>query len=108
MGKLRMWWQVAMAIAACLLAAVPAAAQAPRPEQRVALLIGNSAYPEAPLRNPVNDVRAMAQALRDLGFTVMLYENATKRTMETAIVEFGQRLADGGVGAVYYAGHGLQ
>src|SRR5262249_32979937 len=108
MGKLRMWWPVAMTIAACLLAAVPAAAQAPRPEQRVALLIGNSAYPEAPLRNPVNDVRAMAQALRDLGFTVMLYENATKRTMETAIVEFGQRLADGGVGAFYCAGHGLQ
>ena len=108
MGKLRMWWQGAMTIAACLLAAVPAAAQAPRPEQRVALLIGNSAYPEAPLRNPVNDVRAMAQALRDLGFTVMLYENATKRTMETAIVEFGRRLADGGVGAFYYAGHGLQ
>jgi Caspase domain len=108
MGKLRMWWQVAMAIAACLLGAVPADAQAPRPEPRVALLIGNSAYPEAPLRNPVNDVRAMAQALRDLGFTVMLYENATKRTMETAIVEFGQRLADGGVGAFYYAGHGLQ
>ncbi len=98
---------VAFAIAVCVLASV-ASAQSARPEQRIALVIGNSAYPEAPLRNPVNDVRAMAQALRELGFTVLAYENANKRTMETAIIEFGQRLAEGGVGAFYYAGHGLQ
>ena len=28
--------------------------------------------------------------------------------METAVVEFGRRLAEGGVGFFYYAGHGLQ
>ena len=84
------------------------AAQAPREEPRLALLIGNSAYRESPLRNPVNDVRAMAQRLKELGFTVLAHENATKRTMEAAIVEFGRRLAEGGVGAFYYAGHGLQ
>jgi uncharacterized caspase-like protein len=52
-------------------------------------------------------VRAIAQALRELGFTVLAHENATKRTMEAAI-EFGRRLAEGGVGTFYYAGHGLQ
>ena len=83
-------------------------AQPPREEPRLALLIGNSAYRESPLRNPVNDVRAMAQRLKELGFTVLVHENATKRTMEAAIVEFGRRLAEGGVGAFYYAGHGLQ
>ena len=98
---------VASAIVVCVLASA-ASAQSARPEQRIALVIGNSAYPEAPLRNPVNDVRAMAQALRELGFTVLAYENANKRTMETAIIEFGQRLAEGGVGPFYYAGHGLQ
>ena len=71
-------------------------------------MIGNSAYREAPLRNPVNDGRAMAQRLRELGFTVLAHENATKKTMEAAIIEFGRRLAEGGVGAFYYAGHGLQ
>jgi hypothetical protein len=86
----------------------PAAAQVPSTEPRLALVIGNSAYREAPLRNPVNDVRAMAQRLRELGFTVIAHENATKRTMEAAIIEFGRRLAEGGVGAFYYAGHGLQ
>src|SRR5215470_10314695 len=32
-------------------------------EKRVALVIGNSQYVSAPLRNPVNDARAMATAL---------------------------------------------
>ena len=83
-------------------------AQVPREEPRIALVIGNSAYHESPLRNPVNDVRAMAQRLKELGFTVLAHENATKRTMEAAIIEFGRRLSEGGVGAFYYAGHGLQ
>ena len=86
----------------------PVGAQVPREEPRLALLIGNSAYRESPLRNPVNDVRAMAQRFKELGFTVIAHENATKRTMEAAILEFGRRLAEGGVGAFYYAGHGLQ
>ncbi len=93
---------------AILASASPGAAQPARPEPRVALLIGNSAYKESPLRNPVNDVRAMAQRLRELGFTVMAHENASKKTMESSIIEFGRRLAEGGVGAFYYAGHGLQ
>ena len=46
----------------------------------LALVIGNSAYHDAPLRNPVNDVRAMTRRLKELGFTVLAYENATKRT----------------------------
>jgi Caspase domain len=105
------WWRLVMASAVgvwILASASSVGAQAAREEPRIALLIGNSAYPEAPLRNPVNDVRAMAQTLRELGFTVLAHENATKRTMEMAIIEFGRRLADGGVGTFYYAGHGLQ
>src|SRR5258706_2702599 len=83
-------------------------AQVSRGEPRLALVIGNSAYRESPLRNPVNDVRAMTQRLEEVGFTVLAYENATKRTMEAAIIEFGRRLTEGGVGAFYYAGHRLQ
>jgi hypothetical protein len=69
---------------------------------------GNSAYQEWPLRNPANDARDMATMLRKLGFVVLSHENATKHTMEMAILEFGRRLAGGGVGFFYYAGHGLQ
>ena len=111
MPNVSVWRHLGMASAVGLwtLALVSSVgAQVPREEPRLALLIGNSAYREAPLRNPVNDVRAMAQRLKELGFTVLAHENATKRTMEAAIIEFGRRLAEGGVGAFYYAGHGLQ
>jgi len=77
-------------------------------ESRVALVIGNSTYREVPAAHPVNDARAMAKTLRDLGFTVLAHENTTKRTMETAIIEFGRKLTEGGAGFFYYAGHGLQ
>lgn len=77
-------------------------------EQRVALVIGNSAYPSSPLRNPVNDATAMAAKLRALGFEVTLRTNATQRDMNRAVVQFGQKLSSGSVGLFYYAGHGLQ
>ena len=96
------------AVVSILVVTASAGAQATREEPRIALVIGNSSYREVPLRNPVNDVRAMARTLRELGFTVLAHENANKRTMETAIIEFGRRLAEGGVGFFYYAGHGLQ
>jgi caspase domain-containing protein len=105
--SLRLLFSIAIG-AGILVSAVPVSAQGPREEPKVALVIGNSTYREAPLRNAVNDARAMAQTLRALGFTVLAHENAAKRVMETAILEFGRRLAAGGVGLFYYAGHGLQ
>jgi len=111
MPNMSVWRRLGMASAVGLwiLALVSSVgAQVPREEPRLALLIGNTAYRESPLRNPVTDVRAMAQRFKELGFTVLAHENATKRTMEAAIIEFGRRLAEGGVGAFYYAGHGLQ
>ncbi len=39
-----------------------------RTETRVALVIGNASYKREPLRNPVNDARAMSKKLRSLGF----------------------------------------
>src|SRR6476660_8862294 len=39
-------------------------------QQRLALVIGNGAYPTRPLRNPPNDAVAVAKELRDLGFLV--------------------------------------
>jgi formylglycine-generating enzyme required for sulfatase activity len=80
-----------------------------RPEQRrVALVIGNGGYPAGPLRNPANDARMMGEALRSLGFDVVMHENAGRRQMHAAIGDFRKRLESGGVGLVYFAGHGLQ
>jgi formylglycine-generating enzyme required for sulfatase activity len=76
--------------------------------QRTALVIGNSAYDTAPLRNPVNDARAIAAALRDLGFDVLEKENLTQKDMKREIQAFGAKLQKGAVGLFYFAGHGMQ
>ena len=78
-------------------------------ERRVALVIGNAAYDSAPLRNPVNDARAMAATLRELGFAVSALENASLTEMKRAIDDFGDGLRrSGGVGLFYFSGHGVQ
>ncbi len=77
-------------------------------EYRIALVVGNAAYGYAPLGNPVNDARAMTKTLKQLGFEVIHLEDAKHRELQTAILEFGERLADGGTGLFYYAGHGIQ
>ncbi len=81
------------------------------PEPRVALVIGNSAYPDAPLANPVNDARLIAETLRGLGFEVIERTDIDQRTMKRAIVEFSDWLDQAGkdaVGLFFYAGHGVQ
>jgi hypothetical protein len=92
---------------ALALGAPPGAAQAPKAE-RLALVIGNSAYKDAPLPNPVNDAADMAKALEASGFTVLKRQNATLREMHLALREFGDRLGRRATGLVYFAGHGLQ
>lgn len=85
-------------------AAIPAAAS----ERRVALIIGNGAYAQAPLPNTINDARAMTETLGRLGFKVITRLNATQREMFLAILEFGEELEKGAVGLFYYAGHAVQ
>jgi hypothetical protein len=88
--------------------AVKSATPGANPTQRVALVIGNSAYKEGPLANPVNDARAIAKALQESGFDVTTLENADKAAMGTALRAFGAKLRGGGTGLFYYAGHGMQ
>lgn len=85
-----------------------AARPSPGDERRIALVIGNSAYKSSPLRNPVNDARAIARAFSESGFQVSLVEDATLAGMRRAAREFGSEIASGGVGVFYYAGHGIQ
>lgn len=78
-------------------------------ERRIALIIGNGTYTNAPsLKNPPNDARDMAATLRTLGFDVTSAINANQRDMKRLIREFGQKLKAGGAGLFYYAGHGVQ
>jgi uncharacterized caspase-like protein len=78
-------------------------------ENRIALVIGNSNYTDAPLANPVNDAAAIAKTLQGLGFKVILRTNASQSQMRQAVREFGDELHAGrGVGLFYFAGHGMQ
>jgi uncharacterized caspase-like protein len=95
-----------LALAAAVLAA--AGSLPARAEKKVALVIGNAAYPAAPLRNPVNDARAVAARLESLGYEVALHTNVAQRDFTRAVSRFGQRLAPGSVALFYYAGHGMQ
>ncbi len=79
-----------------------------RREKRVALVIGNAAYETGRLNNPVNDARAVARALKGLGFEVLVYENVNNVQFRRAVAEFGEKLTNSGAGLFYYSGHGLQ
>ncbi len=86
----------------------PAAAAAPAGEARIALVIGNGAYKDSPLLNPVNDAKAVSAALRDAGFEVIERHDQGAVEMRRAIREFGEKLRGKGAGLFYFAGHGVQ
>lgn len=77
-------------------------------QRQVALIIGNADYAEAPLKNPLNDARDIAETLRELNFEVIEVTNATKKGMLEAINDFSILSQNAEVGLFYYAGHGLQ
>jgi len=76
--------------------------------QKLALVIGNADYKSSPLKNPVNDARAMAAKLKTLGFDVIEYENLQQKQIGKALREFRTQLKPGAVALFFYAGHGLQ
>lgn len=76
--------------------------------QRVALLIGNSSYQTAPLRNPSNDVRELESALTAIGFRVQKVVNANQNQMKRAVRDFGELAQGAEVAFLYYSGHGTQ
>ena len=101
--------------AACLIlaqlaatTATQAAADQPNPP-RHALVIGNSRYPVGALVNPVNEARAVAERLREAGFSVTLKLDTGRRDLREAIRDFSEILGrNKGIGVFYFAGHGVQ
>lgn len=78
-------------------------------ERRVALVIGNAAYMNAPtLRNPGNDARDVTEALTKLGFEVQFGLDLDQSGFARAIDGFARALEGADVGLLFYAGHGLQ
>jgi tetratricopeptide (TPR) repeat protein len=78
--------------------------------QQYALLIGNAKYPdsETPLKEPIGDIRAVAEELRRGGFDVEIGENLTREAMQRALARFYGKLQAGSVGLIYFSGYGIQ
>ena len=77
--------------------------------RRVALVVGNDAYrAQSALRNAVNDARAVASALGEVGFAVTRVENADRARLTSALSAFAVSLRGDDVALFYFAGHGVQ
>src|ERR1700754_1845455 len=78
--------------------------------ERFALVIGNAKYPdaEAPLKEPINDARAVADELKRDGFNVDSGENLTVDGMRRAFDRLYGRIKPGSVALVFFSGFGVQ
>jgi len=95
-------------LALLLTAAMAVSLYAQPAGKRLALIIGNNAYPASPLQNAVNDAHSMEKALATAGFQTRVVENAKKADMEAAIGEFLDKIGPDDVALFFYAGHGVQ
>lgn len=77
---------------------------------RVALVVGNNAYPVERLDNPVNDAQAMAGLFSTAGMAVDRQLDASRDQLLAAIERFGDsvRRPETRLAIFYYAGHGVQ
>ncbi|MBH5372716.1 caspase family protein [Bradyrhizobium glycinis] len=77
---------------------------------RFALVIGNAKYPDAdaPLKEPINDARAVADELKRDGFSVELGENLTGDAMRRAFDKLYGKIKPGSVALVFFSGFGIQ
>jgi len=97
---------------ALVVAAVLWGSHAASAENRVALVVGQSAYRAvAPLPNPANDAKAMAQLLGEAGFEVVTAADLSQNDLRRTVGEFAARIAAKGpdtTALIFYAGHGIQ
>jgi Tfp pilus assembly protein PilF len=78
--------------------------------ERFALVIGNAKYPdaEAPLKEPINDARDIADELKRDGFSVEIGENLTGDGMRRAFDKLYGRIKPGSVALIFFSGFGVQ
>jgi len=77
-------------------------------DKRIAFAVGNGAYKNvAQLPNPPVDAKAMAGALRNVGFEVVEGVNLPRDKMTEKLLDFGKRAQGADIAVFYYAGHGI-
>ena len=96
-------------LAAALALVVAGAPAEAAPDQRVALVIGNSAYRNAPaLANPERDARAISTKLKGIGFSVIEGYDLDQRGFQRTVQDFARASKGADVALFYYASHGVQ
>src|SRR3979490_1999888 len=77
---------------------------------RFARGIGNAKYPdaEAPLKEPLNDARDVADELKRDGFNVDIGENLTGEGMRRAFEKLYGKIKPGSVALIFFSGFGVQ
>ncbi|MHB2209786.1 caspase family protein [Methylobacterium sp. CM6257] len=98
-------------LAVLTLAATWLATPAWAAEKRIALVIGNAAYPARPLATAANDAGLVAQALQAAGFDVIGARDLDEDGLRKSLRDFVDKAAAAGpdtVTFVYLAGYGLQ
>jgi lipoprotein NlpI len=88
----------------------PIFASAAGAADRFALVIGNAKYPDAdaPLKEPVNDARSVADELKRDSFTVEIGENLTGDGMRKAFDRLYGHIKPGAVVLIFFSGYGIQ
>jgi uncharacterized caspase-like protein len=78
--------------------------------RRLALVVGNSNYPDAdaPLPQPVNDARVLAAALRKQGFGVELVMNGSRDDLTNAIARLEENVRSDSIVLVFFSGYAVQ
>src|ERR1700734_1409929 len=97
-------------LAALVFSLAPIFSSAAIAADRFARVIGNAKYPdaEAPLKEPVNDARSIADELKRDGFTVEVGENLTGDGMRKALERLYGHVKPGTVALVFFSGYGVQ
>src|SRR5256885_4348900 len=94
---------LAVLVALLFMLIQPAAAQ-----QRIALVIGNAAYPKGPLQHSLADGGLVAEALTSIGFEIIEGAGLNSNDMRRLFGEFLQRVNAAGpdtIGFIYYNGY---
>lgn len=103
------YWVRVLAVFAASFIMLGARADVSRADTRVALVIGNGSYRDAPkLPNTANDATDVGAALRGSGFQTIVATDLDKRGMDDALIQFARAARTADVAMFYYSGHALQ
>ena len=101
---------IRLALLVIFLSVAPIVPSAAAGADRFALVIGNAKYPDAdaPLKEPINDARDIAEELKRDGFNIEIGENLTGDAMRRAFERLYGRIKPGSVALIFFSGFGVQ